>query len=49
MKPKGSLPSSQEPTTGPYPKPANLVHTSPSYLPKFHSNIILPSTPRFST
>jgi len=48
MKPKGSLPSSQEPTTGPYPKPANLVHTSPSYLPKFHSNIILPSTPRSS-
>jgi hypothetical protein len=45
MQPEGSLPSSQEPSTGPYPQPDQ----SSSYYPilaKIHFNIIHPSMPR---
>jgi hypothetical protein len=41
MKPEGSLPCSQEPSTCPYPEP----HQSNSYhLSKVHFNIVHPST-----
>jgi len=44
MGPEGSLPSSQEPTSGPYPEPdESSSHLAPSF-PKVHSHIILPST-----
>jgi hypothetical protein len=32
MKPEDPLPCSQKPATGPYPEPADLVHTTPSYF-----------------
>jgi hypothetical protein len=48
MEPEGSLPGSQEPAIGPYPNQINPIHTSNAYFPKFHFNIILPSTPRSS-
>jgi hypothetical protein len=41
MKPGGSLPCSQEPSTGPYPEPDQ---SNPSYLSKIHFNIVYPST-----
>jgi hypothetical protein len=48
MEPEGSLPRSQQPATGPYPKPdASTQHLLP-YFPKIHYNINLPSTPTSS-
>jgi hypothetical protein len=44
MEPEGSLPSSEEPSTGPYPKPNQPVNNTPSYLSKIHFNIIHPPT-----
>jgi hypothetical protein len=41
MKPEGPLQSSQQPTTGPYPEPLNLIHTFTLYFFKNHFNIIL--------
>jgi len=48
MQPEGSLSCSQNPATSPYPDPDASSPHFPSYFPKIHSNIILPSTPRFS-
>jgi hypothetical protein len=41
MVPEGSLLRSKEHSTGPYSEHINPVHTTPSYLPKIHLNIIL--------
>jgi hypothetical protein len=49
MGPKGSLPCSQEPATGPILSEMNLLHTFPPYFPKVHSNIIFSCTCRRST
>jgi hypothetical protein len=46
MEPEGSLPCSQEPTTGPYPEPDVSSHTLPSCFLNTRSRIILPSTCR---
>jgi hypothetical protein len=46
MEPEGSLPYSQQHTSGPYPEHMHPVHTFPLYFPKMHSNNILPSTPK---
>jgi hypothetical protein len=48
MKPEGSLPYSQEPSTGPYPDPDQSSHTTPTYPSKIHFNIILPPTSKSS-
>jgi hypothetical protein len=44
MEPEGSLPTSQEPSNGPYPEPdiSNPIHPIPSYLSKIHFNIVHP-------
>jgi len=48
MEPKDPLLCSQHPTIGPYPKPfISSPHFLP-YFPEVHSNVILPSTPRYS-
>jgi hypothetical protein len=39
MEPEGSLPCSQEPSTGAYPE-LDSIHTIPSYLHKIHFNIV---------
>jgi hypothetical protein len=36
MEPEGSLPCSQEPSTGPILSQINPIHTIPSYLSKIH-------------
>ena len=46
MKPGGSMPHSQGLSNNPYPEP-NQPNTSYYTYPfQFHSNIVLPSTPR---
>jgi hypothetical protein len=47
MEPEGSLPSSQEPSTGPYPEPDQSSPYHP-ILSNIHLNIILPPTSRSS-
>jgi hypothetical protein len=48
MEPEGSLPSSQQPATGPYPEPDESVPHFQTYFPNIYCNIILTSTPMFS-
>jgi hypothetical protein len=47
MEPEGSLPCSQEPSTGPFPEPdqSNAYHT---ILSKIDFHIILPPTSSYS-
>jgi hypothetical protein len=44
MEPEGSIPYSQEPSTGPYPEPYQSNRHIPSYLSKIHFNIVHPPT-----
>jgi hypothetical protein len=48
MEPKGSLPCSQKPTTGPYPEPGESSSTHRYYPLRSILNITLPPTPRSS-
>jgi hypothetical protein len=48
MEPKGLLPCSEEPVTGPYPVPdESNPYPEPHFL-KIHFNTIIPSTSRSS-
>jgi hypothetical protein len=49
MEPEGSLSYSQEPATCPYPEPDQSSAYPPSHFRKVNSNIIIPSTPGFSS
>jgi hypothetical protein len=40
MEPKGSIPYSQEPSTGPDPEPYQSLHPIPSCLSKIHFDIV---------
>jgi hypothetical protein len=48
VKPDGSLPCSQQPTTSPYPEPDESNSHTANLSLKINFNIILPSTPRSS-
>jgi hypothetical protein len=48
MEPERSLSYSQLTATGPYLSQMHPIHTLPPSFPKIHSNIIFPSTPRYS-
>jgi len=47
--PEFSLPYSQEPANGSCPEPDESSPQLPTFFPKIHSNIIMPSTPRSSS
>jgi hypothetical protein len=44
MEPEGSLPCTQEPSTGPYPEPDQCSPYHTILSPKIHYNIIRPRT-----
>jgi len=48
MEPEGSLPCTQQPTTGPSPGADASSPHLPTLFSKIHSNIIFPSTSRSS-